>query len=88
MGPGSAPSAQDVRRSGSGARRRFHLEPPFQRHGPGSVARQLRLVAMTIDYRLAPQWLYPSPEEDISAAVDWLGTQILSPRLACSASPP
>jgi acetyl esterase len=33
------------------------------------------LVAMTIDYRLAPQWLYPSPEEDISAAVDWLRSQ-------------
>jgi hypothetical protein len=30
---------------------------------------------MTIDYRLAPQWLYPSPEEDVSAAVDWLRSQ-------------
>jgi acetyl esterase/lipase len=30
------------------------------------------LVAMNVDYRLAPQWVYPSPEEDVTAAIAWL----------------
>jgi acetyl esterase/lipase len=32
-------------------------------------------VAMNIDYRLAPQWVYPAPEQDALAAVAWLRSQ-------------
>jgi acetyl esterase/lipase len=40
-----------------------------------SLARSLAasgFLAMNIDYRLAPQWAYPAPEQDAQAAVAWL----------------
>jgi acetyl esterase/lipase len=43
---------------------------------------QAGLVAMNVDYRLAPDWVYPAPEEDVAAAVGWLRSQSYISRVA------
>lgn len=46
--------------------------------GPGLLATQLRLPVASVDYRLAPEFAFPAPQEDCFAALEWLSSNALT----------
>ena len=73
--PGGAPVLLFVHGGGFVRGEKHSTEHPFGAH-VGRFAARHGFVGAVMGYRLAPEWLWPSGGDDVTAAVDWLVTHV------------